>query len=478
MAQAPSPSALLTLPPTLLLQRQPHRHLSPQPSSIHSNVVVDTLPDDKILTLVGQIPSSAQVCHVRKQCRALLKYMELQERITGALSAWTEDLLPAINILGNTELNNQVFTTTFRDYTAVEHLFLIPQILDKIKGYMSDNDIQSDEPIHFTTYNPTISLSSMPSPIPNVPQLTDQLNDPNHPGDGWSEYDRGDTQQYPLIFLNEYGQDKIARYVTFRQVGVDTHLVGVRKRGDPEYSIPLHTWAHPSPNFNCPGVKDYDLNIFHPSSTSRLLIDNAIIDLKDPGVVTDVYRYQAHQSELEAVKCQQVELDRRENNAQSKLSTVECHLTYAAVCTQLTPHLNCICPPSTNAIHIPCIFVAQGLPDVKEGEDSLECHAILGKRRWGGKPKFPYCLKCNESRPNHIEEECPLWKTCRWCLSTQYVHDDCDRPHKQCDAEYCAIPHTHCNFGDMCAAMSSPTLCHKLELARTDFDKEFYTISY
>ena len=86
---------------------------------------------------------------MRKQCRALLKYMEHQECITGALSAWTEDLLPALNILGNTELDDQVFTTTFRDYTAVEHLFLIPQILDKIEGYMSDDDVQSDKPVRF-----------------------------------------------------------------------------------------------------------------------------------------------------------------------------------------------------------------------------------------------------------------------------------------------------------------------------------------
>ena len=112
---------------------------------------------------------------------------------TGALSAWTEDLLPALNILGNTELDDQVFTTTFRDYTAVEHLFLIPQILEKIEGYMSNDDVQSDEPIRFAEYNPTISLSSTPSPIPNVPQLTEQLNDPNHPGDGWSKYNHGDA---------------------------------------------------------------------------------------------------------------------------------------------------------------------------------------------------------------------------------------------------------------------------------------------
>jgi len=262
------------------------------------------LPDNEILTLAGQIPSLAQVCHVRKQCRALLKYMERQEHITGALSAWTEDLLPALNILGNTELDDQVFTTTFRDYTAVEHLFLIPQILKKIEGYMSDDDVQDDEPVRFAEYNPTISLSSTPSPIPNIPQLTEQLDDPNHPGARWSKYDHSDVWQYPLVFLNEYGQDEVACYITFRQVGVDTHLVGTCKHSDPEYSIPLHARTHPAPNFNRPRVKDYDLNIFHPSSTSRLLINNAIIDLKDPGVVADVYRYRAHQSELEVVKCQ------------------------------------------------------------------------------------------------------------------------------------------------------------------------------
>jgi len=418
MVWVPSPSPLLTLPLTLLLQCQHHRPLSPQPSSIHSNIVINTIPDSEVLTLVGQITSLAMVCHVRKQCRALLKYMEVQKHITGALSAWTEDLLPAINILGNTELDNQVFTTTFCDYTAVEHLFLIPQILEKIEGYMLDDDVQSDKPIKFAEYNPTISLSSTPSPIPNVPQLTEQLNDPNHPGVRWSEYNHGDTWQYPLVFLNKYGQDKIAWYVTFRQIGIDTHIVGVRKWGDPEYSIPLHTWAHPAPNFNRPGVKDYDLNIFHPSSTSWLLIDNAIIDLKDPGVVADVYRYWAHQSELEVVKCQQVELDRRESNAQSKLNMVEWHLTHATVHTWLTPHLNCIHPASTNTIHIPCIFAAQELPNVEEGKDSLECCTVLGKWCWGGKPKFPYCLKCNESHLNHVEEECPLWKTCCWCLST------------------------------------------------------------
>jgi len=92
MAWVPSPSPLLTLPPALLLQCQSHRPLSPQPSSIHSNIVVNTLPDSELLILAGQIPSSAMVHHVRKQCRALLKYMEAQGHITGALLAWTDSV--------------------------------------------------------------------------------------------------------------------------------------------------------------------------------------------------------------------------------------------------------------------------------------------------------------------------------------------------------------------------------------------------
>jgi len=177
------------------------------------------------------------------------------------------------------------------------------------------------------------------------------------------------------------------------------------------------------------------------------------------------------------VKHQRVELDRKEDSAQTKLSMVEQHLTNAAVRTQLIPHLNRIRPPPTHAIYIPHIFTAQGPLDIEKGKDRLECRAVLGKWRRGGKPKFPYCLKCNESRPNHVEEECPLWKMCRWCLSTQHAHNNCDCPHKQCDAEYCTVPSTHPNFGDMCMAMSSPTLCHKLELACTDYNAEFYAVS-
>ena len=51
---------------------------------------------------------------VRKKCRALLKAMEAQERLGSALEAWTENLLPAINILGNDGLDDETFSTTVK----------------------------------------------------------------------------------------------------------------------------------------------------------------------------------------------------------------------------------------------------------------------------------------------------------------------------------------------------------------------------
>ena len=47
------------------------------------------------------IPTKEDVKDVRKNCWALLKAMEAQERLGNTLEAWTENLMPTINILGN-----------------------------------------------------------------------------------------------------------------------------------------------------------------------------------------------------------------------------------------------------------------------------------------------------------------------------------------------------------------------------------------
>jgi len=59
--------------------------------------------------------------------------------------------MPAINILGNDSLDDKVFTTSFHDFAAVQHLFFVPQILEEIKPFIQNKSIQSDKPMQLTT---------------------------------------------------------------------------------------------------------------------------------------------------------------------------------------------------------------------------------------------------------------------------------------------------------------------------------------
>jgi len=152
-------------------------------------------------------PTSEDIKEVRKRCQALLKVMEQQECVTGALSAWTEDLMGAINILGNDRLNDKSFKTTYRDFKAVQHLFFVSCILDLTEPYMDDDSINSDEPVRFTQYQPTVTRSTSPSKsIRLAPPLTSNLQDPDHPGEGWVRYDGTQPHLYPIVFLNKEGQ--------------------------------------------------------------------------------------------------------------------------------------------------------------------------------------------------------------------------------------------------------------------------------
>ena len=407
--------------------------------------------------------------------------MSQQQRVSGALSAWTEDLMGAINILGNDGLDDETFETTYHDFKAVQHLFFVPRIIDLINPYMSEDSVNTDEPVRFAQYNPTVSRSTSPSEsIRLAPPLTSDLQDPDHPGEGWIRYDGTQPHLYPIVFLNEEGFAETAKYISYRSINEDTHLVGVRRKGDREYSTPLHARAFPSPNFNRLGVKDTDLNIFHPSSTRRLLVDNALIDLKEPGVIADVHRYRAYQTELDNTKRRRVELDNAQDKLEGKLLTVERYLAHAAVRTRLVPHLIKTRPPSPPTIfpsprlHVPRIFAGQGPPD-GEDEDTDTC-TVLGKRlrRRPQQPVFPYCLKCNESGPDHPEDLCPLRKTCRWCMSTQHAHADCPSPHLTCELKRCVVTYDHANYGSGCPALPSAALAYEMQLAAWDYDGDLY----
>ena len=401
MPVTPNPSPSCPLMPVAL-----HHTQSPLSLFFHSHSQSPPLEYQDSQQMIFGIgtPTQEDISNVRKNCQALLKAMEAQRRLESALEAWTEGLMPTINILGNDRIDDKSFLTTFCDFAAVQHLFFVPQVLAKIEPFIRDESVQSDKPVQLTThYNPTISLSMTPSlsPIPIEPPLSAELEDPTNPGEGWALFDTGNPGHYPLIFLNEQNQSEVAKYICFHTTEEETHLVRTQGKGEAKYATPLYVKAYPSPNFNCHGIKDTDLNIFHPAHISHLLIDTTLVNLKDPGVLADVHRLRAYHNSLTCVKHQHLELDKEENHTEAKLLTVERHLASSAVCTWLQQHLLATCPPSPPTFllpphnyQVPHIFTAQGPPDVEEGEDNLECRAVLGKRCQGAKVKFPYCLRC------------------------------------------------------------------------------------
>jgi len=220
----PNPSPSCPLTPVALYHTR-----SPLPSFFHNRSQSPPLEYQETPLMIFGIgtPSPGDVKDVRKNCRALLKAMEIQRRLESTLEAWTEGLMPAINILGNDGLDNEVFTTTFRDFSAVQHLFFVPQILTEVEPFLDDNSVQSNPPESLgARYNPTISKLSTLSPITINPPLSDKLNDPTYPGKGWALFDTGNPGHYPLTFINDDSQPEVAKYICFRSTEEDTYLVG------------------------------------------------------------------------------------------------------------------------------------------------------------------------------------------------------------------------------------------------------------
>jgi len=247
-----------------------------------------------------------------------------QQRLKNALEAWTEGLMPAINILGNDGLDDEVFTTSFQDFSAVQHLFFIPQILTEVEPFLDDDSVQSNPPESLgARYNPTISKSSTPSPITINPPLSDKLNDPTYPGKGWALFDAGNPGHYPLTFVNDKGQPAVAKYICFHSTEEDTYLVGTWGKNEKEYATPLQVKAYLSPNYNRWGVKDTDLNLFHPTHLSRLMVDTALVNLKDPGVLADIHWLWGLHNIISSAKRQRLELEKKEVRAEADLLVVE-----------------------------------------------------------------------------------------------------------------------------------------------------------
>ena len=138
---------------------------------------------------------------------------------------------------------------------------------------------------------------------------------------------------------------------------------GCRKKGTPAYGMALHACAFPNPNFSRPGIKDTNLSAFHPDSVNCLLVNNALIRLIDPGIVTDIHTLCTQITKKKQIKRQRMELDAQGREADGKIVFVEQYLVHGRARSRIQDHLMMTRPPSPPANFVPCIFTAQGPPE-------------------------------------------------------------------------------------------------------------------
>ena len=346
---------------------------------------------------------------------------------------------------------------TNAEYNRIVHLTYISAFTDKIEEYM-DLTVQDARPPSLLERISTPTHDS--SPPTNVSVGSNKEEDPNHPGGDWIKFDINNTKHYPLVFRNEDGREELAQYIRYLSLEDGIVLQGRRTKYTAIYRAPLHARPFPHANFNGNEPRDTDLAPLHPSAPNRIIIDDALFQLGDKGVIADVHTLRAQYLRIAEIKRQRTELLRQELKCEEKKLEAERYLAHAAVRTRLIPHLTLHRPSSPPPRLIPRIFAAQGPSDRCEGEDSLEQRrvvkprtppkSLLGKRK-ERLPPYPYCLKCHSEDPGHDSSDCPYTRSCRYCWSTYHRHHECPSPHLACSTTKCVVPLYHFNVGTVCA---------------------------
>ena len=261
---------------------------------------------------------------------------------------------------------------THQEYNRIAHLTYISSFTDAI------------EPYHVANKRPKTLLERLTTP--SHISVSDEEEELVHPGEGWYEYDARNPKHYPLIFVNENREEEVARFIRYLPVGDGMVIQGKRAKHTHTYGAPLHARPFPHPNFNGNTPRDTELAIFHPSALNRTIVDDALLNLGDAGVIADVHTLREQHLRLATIRQQRIELGRQELKAEEKKNEVERYLTHAAARTWLVPHLLRTRPRSPPSSIIPRIHAAQGPPDCNpedcKGEDSLE-------RRVVKKPRSP-----------------------------------------------------------------------------------------
>ena len=224
------------------------------------------------------------------------------------MNTWMDNIM--VPILAMKETNSSLpLPITNAEYNRIVHLTYISAFTDKIEEYI-DLAMQDACPPSLLEHISTPTCAS--APPTNISVSNSNEEDPNHPGENWIKFDINNTKHYPLIFINKDGREELVQYIRYLNLGDGVTLQGRRTKYTPIYGTPLHARAFPNANFNGCVPRDTDLAPFYPSAPNRLIIDDALFHLGDPGVIADVHTLSAQYLCIAEIKRQRTELTRQE----------------------------------------------------------------------------------------------------------------------------------------------------------------------
>ena len=289
---------------------------SPTPSQIDTDLACfpPSLADSEVVhyqVMEATTPPPDQINGTIALCKAILRYRQVHPKLSEFMEACTGDLMISITAMSNADATRPLPIAN-GEYNRIAHLTYVSAFTDKIEPYLEDAIREIGPP-------PTLlQCISTPSHI----SVTDSEEETDHPGQGWIEYNTTNPKHYPLVFINEANEEEVAKYIQYHDVDDGVHLQGRRSKYSPLYAVPLHAHAFSIANSFRARVKDIELAIFHPSATSRLVIDDALFHLGDPGIIADIHTLRAQHLRLMQIKRQQLELDLQEHKAEEeKLTT-------------------------------------------------------------------------------------------------------------------------------------------------------------
>jgi hypothetical protein len=122
------------------------------------------------------------------------------------MKAWTDDLVPAINALSYATGREEP-PCDLQEYNEIVYLAWVPTFVNLINPYRES-----------PTNEAPMLLIATPSQLSIVDASTQIEEDADHPGNDWMLYDSTNPGHYQLLFSNELGQAKMAKYIHYISV--------------------------------------------------------------------------------------------------------------------------------------------------------------------------------------------------------------------------------------------------------------------